>query len=80
MKKTLISLMVAALTLLCSCAPSPKANILVVSENGGHHKPFTDVAVPWLDSISASRGFTVTVINNMNDVNAEFLKNFNAVI
>ena len=45
MKKTLISLMAAAMVLLCSCAPSPKANILVVSENGGHHKPFTDVAV-----------------------------------
>lgn len=72
--------MAATLALLCSCATAPKSNILVVSENGGHHKPFTDVAVPWLDSVSTSRGFTVTVINNMNDVNAEFLKNFNAVI
>lgn len=68
MKKTLISLMAAAMVLLCSCAPSPKANILVVSENGGHHKPFTDVAVSWLDSVSASRGFTVTVIHNMNEI------------
>ena len=79
MKKILIPLL-AAITLLCSCATSPKANILIVSENGGHHKPFTDAAISWLDSVSNSRGFTMTVINNMNDVNADFLKDFNAVI
>ncbi len=80
MKKILVSLMAATLVLVCSCASSPKNNILVISENGGHHKPFTDAAVPWLDSIAASRGLTLTVINNMNDVNAEFLNNFDVVI
>ncbi len=79
MKKILVSLL-AAMALLCSCASSSKSNILIVSENGGHHKPFTDAAISWLDSVSASRGFTMTVINNMNDVNAEFLKGFDAVI
>lgn len=80
MKKILISLLAAAMTLLCSCTTSPKTNILIVSENGGHHKPFTDAAISWLDSVSTSQGFTMTVINNMNDVNADFLKSFNAVV
>lgn len=80
MKRILVSLMTAVLALLCSCADSHKAGILVVCENGGHHKPFTDVVVPWLDSVSTSRGFAVTVINDMNGVNAEFLKGFDAVI
>ena len=80
MKKIIITLLAATMTLLCSCAASPEANILVVRENGGHHKPFTDAAMAWLDSVSTSRNFTVTVISDMNDVNTDFLKDFNAII
>lgn len=68
------------MSMLCFCARPGKSEILIVREDGGHHKPFTDRALMWLDSVSTTQGFSMTVIHNMNDVNAKYLNRFDAVI
>ena len=55
-------------------------NVLVLFENGGWHKPLTDVLVPWLDSLAPSRGYAVTGIRNLANVTEEFLYDYDAVL
>ena len=59
---------------------SPMKHVLVVAEGGGHHKAFTDVAVPWLDSAAREKGIAVSEIRNMNNVTARFLDSFDAFV
>lgn len=55
-------------------------NVLVLYEDGGWHKPFTDVIVPWLDSLSFGRGFAITDIRNMRNVTSGFLDDYDAIL
>ena len=55
-------------------------NVLVMFEDGGWHKPFTDVAVPWLDSVAFQRGFAVTDVRNAQNFSAEFLDDYDAIL
>lgn len=55
-------------------------NVLVLYENGGWHKPLTDVLVPWLDSVSASHGFAVTDIRNTRNVSSGFLNDYDVIL
>lgn len=43
MKRILFPLLVSA---LLSCQPEP-TRVLVLYENAGHHKPFSEAVLPW---------------------------------
>lgn len=59
---------------------APMKHVLVVAEGGGHHKAFTDVAVPWLDSAAREKGIAVSEIRNMNNVSTQFLDSYDAFV
>lgn len=74
-----LALLIAAAAALASCSPKT-TSVLVLCENGGHHKPFTDAVVPWLEEVSKAEGLQLTVINNMEPVNEEYLVGFDVVL
>ncbi len=74
MKKLLISLVLSLAALLPSTA---KEKVLVLYENGGWHKPFTDLAVPWLQS---QKDLEVTAITDTKPITEDYLKNFDVFI
>ena len=45
-----------------SCSPR-QDNILVLTERGGQHGPFTDAALEWLADEAAENGYAITEIN-----------------
>lgn len=55
-------------------------NVLVLYEDGGWHKPLTDVLVPWLDSVAFSHGFAITDSRNTRNVSAEFLDDYDVIL
>ena len=61
-------------------SPRSLRDVLVMYEDGGWHKPFTDVIVPWLDSVGLSHGFAVTDVRNMRNVSKEFLSDYDVII
>lgn len=74
-----LALIIAAAAALASCSPKT-TSVLVLCENGGHHKPFTDAVVPWLQGVAQSECLEFTVINNMDPVNEEYLAGFDVVL
>lgn len=56
------------------------AQILVLRELGGHHLPFTEATMPWLQEVAKEKGFEITERNNLKDVDAAFLAGFDAVL
>ena len=73
-------LFAAALFLLTACSPAPKTAVLVLYEDGGWHKPFTDVAVPYLEKIAPEYGLEITAITRVTPVNKEYLKQFDVIL
>lgn len=73
-------LFAAAIFLLTACSPAPKTAVLVLYEDGGWHKPFTDVAVPYLEKIAPEYGLEITAITRVTPVNKEYLKQFDVIL
>lgn len=67
---------------LCSCINTKKGafNVLVLTERGGQHGPFTDAALQWLETQSKADNFTVTEINNTDKINHEYLSGYDVII
>lgn len=55
-------------------------NMLLMFEDGGWHKPLSDVLVPWLDSVAFRWGLAVTSIRNLENVTAEFLDDYQLLL
>ena len=53
--------------------------VLVLFENKGHHKAFTDRAIPWLRQLSNDDHFELTTLNSVDSINSEFFDQFNLV-
>lgn len=77
----MIRLLLAALALSLAAACSPEQNdILVLTERGGQHGPFTDSALEWLRANGEENGYTITEINTAEPICREFLERFDGVI
>jgi uncharacterized protein len=50
--------------------------MLVLFENGGHHKAFTDAAIPWLEKLAADSGFRIDYLQNTDSINTVMLSRY----
>lgn len=75
--KRLIILVLALVSMTCAAA---EKNVLILTERGGQHGPFTDAAIEWLADLSAREGFSLTEIHNTAPINREYLKGFDLII
>ncbi|GHV55973.1 hypothetical protein FACS1894182_01570 [Bacteroidia bacterium] len=58
----------------------PAYKVLVLTERGGQHGPFTDAALKWLQGQSKELNFEFTEINNTKPVNEKYLSQFKLII
>ena len=77
--KKLVLYLIAALALV-SCAQQSPTRVLVLYEDGGHHKPFTDAVLPWLNEAAPGENLDITAITKTTPVNEEYLKDFDVVL
>lgn len=54
--------------------------VLVLSEGGGQHGPFTDAGMKWLTEQSGTLGFEYTVINNTSLISDAYLSQYRLII
>lgn len=57
-----------------------RQRILVLSEGGGQHGPFTQRAMTWLHGYADTHGYAITEIRNANGITADFLKGYDLII
>ena len=57
-----------------------RQRILVLSEGGGQHGPFTQRAMTWLHGYADTHNYTITEIRNANGITADFLKGYDLII
>ncbi|MBO4742345.1 MAG: ThuA domain-containing protein [Bacteroidales bacterium] len=74
-----ILMILAAAAALASCGPKT-TNVLVLYENGGHHKPFTDVILPWLQEVAPAENLQITAITSTEPINEKYLAGFDVVL
>ncbi|WP_336515663.1 ThuA domain-containing protein [Pollutibacter soli] len=65
---------------LHSVAQIKEKSVLVLFENKGHHKPFTDRAVPWLQQLAKDSLWQMTFITDVNKLNSNYLKDFQLIL
>jgi len=68
-----------ALSLIAACSPK-QSEVLVLTERGGQHGPFTDAALEWLEANGVENGYAVTEINTAAPITKDFLERFDAII
>lgn len=78
MKFKTLAIALAAL-MAVGCA-APKDQVLVLTERGGLHGPFTDRGLEWLAQLGEQNNFTITELNDARVINKEYLKQFKAVV
>ena len=71
--------MIFAALLAASCA-APVDKVLVLTERGGLHGPFTDRGLEWLAALGEANNFTITEINNTEPITKEYLAQFKAIV
>lgn len=75
----LLCSMMFAGALLMGCSvhgqQAPRFRVLVLFEDGGHHKQFTDSAQVWLNQLAADSSIELDYIKHAQDITAERLKN-----
>jgi chitinase len=54
--------------------------MLVLTERGGQHGPFTDAGLRWLTEQQSELGFEMTEINDTRQIDEEFLSQFRVIV
>jgi uncharacterized protein len=72
-------------TVICSKGFSKlkvnRFNVIVLAENKGSiHRPYVDVAIPWLNKLAADSSFSVDVIENTEKIDDQFLLKYQLII
>ncbi len=57
-----------------------KTKVLVLTERGGQHGEFTDAGVKWLSAEGDKRDFSITEINNTENITEAYLSQFGLII
>lgn len=65
--------------LLASCH-GRDTRVLVLYENAGHHKAFTDAVLPWLREAAPAEGLLLTEIHSPEVIDEQYLKDFDVVL
>ncbi len=81
-RTALIILFLGALT-VCKAQSEQKKPLfkaLVLSENGGHHILYSNVAKTWLNKLAADSNFTVDYIENTDTIEEAFLNGYQLFI
>jgi len=79
MKKLILTIALAVAMAAAGCAKDPY-KVLVLTERGGQHGPFTDAGLEWLRAQQAELGFEMTEINNTKAIDAAFLADFRVIV
>ena len=58
----------------------PEYKVLVLTERGGQHESFVAAALKWLDRYAADNNLEITVINNTNVIDEDYLRNYKVFI
>ncbi len=77
MKKLFI---VLALAVATGCTAKDPYKVLVLTERGGQHGPFTDAGIEWLEEQQSLLGFEIVEINDTRNIDEAFLSQFRLVI
>lgn len=80
MKTIRILLLAAVVSIMAACSQQKDTAILVLYENGGWHKAFTDTAIAWLQENAGTYGFSVTPITRLTPVDKEYLTRFDVIL
>ena len=84
--RTIIRLLVAASAIMLSalttqsCTPKEPTQVLLLTERGGHHGPFTARGVEWVAEFAAENNMVVTEIHNPDPINKEYLEQFDIIL
>lgn len=63
-----------------TCPSQPEYKVLVLTERGGQHENFAAAALKWLDRYASDNNLEITVINNTNAIDEDYLRNFKVFI
>jgi type 1 glutamine amidotransferase len=80
MKKILLLICIAYLSLAASAQKIKPFKVLALYENGGHHVEYSKRAKIWLDKLAAQKGFTVDYIQNTDKIDDAFLSQYQLFI
>ena len=78
--KTRNLILLAALCLAAACAPKKPTSVLVLYENHGWHKAFTDTTLAWLGEKAETYNLALTPITRVTPVDKEYLKQFDVIL
>ena len=65
---------------LFACSPHKSTEVLILYENGGWHKPFTDTTIAWLQEKGDAYGLSFTPITRMTEVDRVFLSRYDVIL
>jgi uncharacterized protein len=61
-------------------AKNPAFKALVLTERGGQHEGFVAAALTWLNTFAVKENFEIKVINNVDEINEDFLSDYKVFI
>jgi type 1 glutamine amidotransferase len=80
MKKILLLICIACLSLAVKAQKVKPFKVLALYENGGHHVEYSKRAKIWLDKLAAQKGFTIDYIQNTDKIDDVFLSQYQLLI
>jgi type 1 glutamine amidotransferase len=80
MKKFLLVLCLAFVTVTISAQKVKPFKVLALYENGGHHVEYSKRATVWLNKLALQKGFTIDYIQNTDKIDDIFLSNYQLFI
>jgi chitinase len=80
MKKLIVILTLAAMFAGCRARAEEPYRLLVLTERGGQHGPFTDAGLEWLTRQQSVLGFELTEINDTKQISEQFLSQFRVIV
>ena len=73
-------ILAAILCAMTACTPQKNTAVLVLYENGGWHKAFTDTTIAWLQDNAEAHGLYFTPITKLTPVDKAFLARFDVIL
>ena len=80
MKKILLLICIACISLNVCAQKLKPFKALALYENGGHHVEYSKSARVWLNQLAAKKGFSVDYIQNTDMIDEAFLKQYQLFI
>ncbi|MBQ8673029.1 MAG: ThuA domain-containing protein [Bacteroides sp.] len=82
MKKILLLCMAMLMmsATMSHAAKTERQRILVLTENAGQHKPFSDAAISWMKKFAKGNDLEMTVINHTEPIDSAFLTRFKVFV